>query len=44
MDTGRLLIQCPDRTGIVAAVSGFFSEQGANITDLDQHSTDPKGG
>ncbi|MDX1496348.1 MAG: formyltetrahydrofolate deformylase [Salinisphaeraceae bacterium] len=44
MDTGRLLIQCPDRTCIVAAVSGFFSEQGANITDLDQHSTDPKGG
>lgn len=44
MDTGRLLIQCPDRTGIIAAVSGFFSRIGANITDLDQHSTDPRGG
>lgn len=44
MDTGRLLIQCPDRTGIVAAVSGYFSRQGANITDLDQHSTDPRAG
>ncbi len=44
MDTGRLLIQCPDRTGIVAAVSGYFSRLGANITDLDQHSTDPRAG
>lgn len=44
MDTGRLLIQCPDRTGIIAAVSGFMSRSGANITDLDQHSTDPRGG
>ncbi|MFT4569388.1 MAG: formyltetrahydrofolate deformylase [Hyphomicrobiaceae bacterium] len=43
-DIGRLLIRCPDRPGIVAAVSRFLSERGANIIDLDQHSTDPAGG
>ncbi len=43
-DIGRLLIRCPDRSGIVAAVSGFLAERGANIIDLDQHSTDPAGG
>jgi formyltetrahydrofolate deformylase len=32
-----LLIHCPDRTGIVAAVSGFLAERGANILDADQH-------
>ena len=42
--TARLLIQCPDRPGIVAAVSSFLYNHGANITALDQHSTDPEGG
>jgi formyltetrahydrofolate deformylase len=42
--TARLLIACPDRPGIVAAVTGFLFRHGANITDLDQHSTDPSGG
>ncbi|HOL95678.1 MAG TPA: formyltetrahydrofolate deformylase [bacterium] len=42
--TARLLITCPDRPGIVAAVSGFFYSHGSNITALDQHSTDPLGG
>lgn len=41
---GRLLISCPDQPGIVAAVSGFLHEQGANIIHSDQHSTDPWGG
>jgi formyltetrahydrofolate deformylase len=40
----RLLISCPDRPGIVAAVSRFLFERGANILDADQHSTDPAGG
>lgn len=40
----RLLISCPDRPGIVAAVSRFLFEHGANILDADQHSTDPAGG
>ena len=42
--TARLLITCPDRPGIVAAVTKFLFEHGANITELDQHSTDPEGG
>ncbi|MDQ3044464.1 MAG: formyltetrahydrofolate deformylase [Chloroflexota bacterium] len=41
---GRLLISCPDRPGIVAAVSRFLFEGGANIIHSDQHSTDPTGG
>jgi formyltetrahydrofolate deformylase len=41
---GRLLITCPDRHGIVAAVAGFLASAGANIVTSDQHSTDPEGG
>jgi formyltetrahydrofolate deformylase len=41
---GRLLITCPDRHGIVAAVAGFLADSGANIVSSDQHSTDPEGG
>lgn len=40
----RLLITCPDAPGIVAAVTAFLRNHGANITALDQHSTDPEGG
>jgi formyltetrahydrofolate deformylase len=40
----RLLVSCPDRHGIVAAVSGFLSDHDANILSSDQHSTDPEGG
>ena len=43
-DRGRLLVSCPDRPGIIAAVSGFLFERGANIVHSDQHSTDPTGG
>jgi formyltetrahydrofolate deformylase len=39
-----LLIGCPDRPGIVAAVSGFLFERGANIVSSQQYSTDPSGG
>lgn len=42
--TARLLIACPDRAGIVAAVSGFLFRHGANIVSSDQYSTDPEGG
>ncbi len=38
-EVGRLLISCPDRPGIVAAVSHFLFDRGANIVHLDQHST-----
>ena len=40
----RLLVTCPDAPGIVAAVTAFLRNHGANITALDQHSTDPEGG
>lgn len=40
----RLLISCPDQTGIVAAVTGFLHARGANIITLDQYSTDASGG
>ncbi len=43
-DRGRLLISCPDCPGIVAAVSRFLYERGANIVHSGQHSTAPEGG
>jgi formyltetrahydrofolate deformylase len=42
--TARLLISCDDKPGIVATVSNFLYHHGANITALDQHSTDPENG
>lgn len=36
-DTATLLITCPDRTGIVAAVSTFIDEHGGNIIHAEQH-------
>ncbi|HWX52041.1 MAG TPA: formyltetrahydrofolate deformylase [Solirubrobacteraceae bacterium] len=42
--SARLLTGCADRPGIVAAVSGFLFEQGANIVSSQQYSTDPAGG
>ena len=37
--TARLLVQCQDRPGIVAAVSAFLFEHNANIVAADQYST-----
>ncbi len=34
----RLVVSCPDRPGIVAAVAGFLFEHGANILSSAQHS------
>ena len=42
--TARLLIDCADRPGIVAAVSGLLFELGANIVSSNQYSSDPIGG
>jgi formyltetrahydrofolate deformylase len=42
--TARLLIDCADRPGIVAAVSGFLYELGANIVSSHQYSSDATGG
>lgn len=43
-DIGRLLLNCPDRRGVIAAVSTFLTRAGANIISLDQHSTAPEDG
>ena len=43
-DIGRLLVQCDDRPGIVAAVSSFLADHRANIIELGQYSTDPEEG
>jgi formyltetrahydrofolate deformylase len=40
----RLLTVCPDRPGIISAVSRFLFEAGANIVRSDQYSSDPEGG
>jgi formyltetrahydrofolate deformylase len=42
--TCRLLVSCADQPGIIAAVSGFLFEEGANIVASQQYSTDPSGG
>ncbi len=36
-DSAVLLIDCPDRKGLVAAVSSLLYQFGANITHADQH-------
>jgi formyltetrahydrofolate deformylase len=38
-----LLVRCPDRPGIVAAISGFLFRHGANILDFDQHTAEDEG-
>lgn len=43
-DTGRLLVSCSDRAGIVASVTAFLFERGANIVQSDQYTSDPVGG
>ncbi|WP_223069002.1 formyltetrahydrofolate deformylase [Paenibacillus caui] len=40
----RMLISCPDGPGIVAAVSRFLFEHGANIVQSDQYTMNPEGG
>lgn len=40
----RMLISCPDGPGIVAAVSHFLHQHGANIVQSDQYTMDPEGG
>jgi formyltetrahydrofolate deformylase len=42
-ETAVLLVSCPDRRGIVAALAQVLHGHGANILDADQH-TDPTAG
>lgn len=41
---GRILVNCPDKPGIVATVSKFLFEHDANIIESSQYSTNPVGG
>jgi formyltetrahydrofolate deformylase len=41
VNCGTLLVSCPDRRGIVAALAQVLYGHGANILDADQH-TDPE--
>jgi formyltetrahydrofolate deformylase len=43
-DHACLIIQGPDRPGIVAAVTGLITRNQGNIISLDQYSDDPTGG
>lgn len=40
----HLIIHCPDKVGIIAAVTQFLKENHANIVDLDQHTSIDSGG
>src|SRR3954463_8477277 len=44
VDVRRLVVRCPDRPGIVAVLSRLMADAGANITESQQHSSDPVGG
>jgi formyltetrahydrofolate deformylase len=43
MSNAILRVRCPDRKGIIAALSDFVFRHGGNILDLDQH-TEPESG
>ena len=42
--TMRLVVICPDRVGIVAAVARYLADAGANIESSHQYSSDPVAG
>ena len=43
-DIGRLVLSCPDRPAILAALINRITAVGANIVRFDQFSTAPEGG
>jgi len=43
VSSGILLIDCPDRRGIVASIAQFLYEHGANILHADQHQDNEAG-
>lgn len=42
-DSAVLLLDCPDRKGLVARVAGMLYEHGANILHADQHQDHEQG-
>ena len=43
-DGARLLVTCPERPGIVSAITGFLERRGANILSAHQYTTHPEHG
>ncbi|GGC98046.1 formyltetrahydrofolate deformylase [Thalassobacillus devorans] len=43
-DRARLLITCPEKPGIISAVTSVLTDHHANIVKFDQHTTDPQDG
>lgn len=43
-DNARLLVACPERPGIISAISGFLDRRGANVLSVHQYTTDPEQG
>ncbi|MFF2754765.1 formyltetrahydrofolate deformylase [Psychrobacillus sp. NPDC058041] len=41
---GRLLVKCPDKPGIVSALSTFLHNHDSNIMESSQYSSDPENG
>ncbi len=44
METAIVLVQCPDRKGLIARITGLTATLDGNIVSADQHSTAPEGG
>jgi len=44
MERAVVLIECADQLEIIARVSEFIFQHGANIIQSDQYSTDPENG
>ena len=44
METAVVLIQCPDRKGLIARITGLTATLDGNIISADQHATSPEGG
>ena len=44
VNRAKLLISCPEKPGIISAVSNLLLENKANIVHFDQHTTDPQAG
>ncbi|SNS88465.1 ACT domain-containing protein [Bacillus sp. OK838] len=44
VNRAKLLISCPEKPGIISAVSNLLLESRANVVHFDQHTTDPQAG
>ncbi|MGE6612419.1 formyltetrahydrofolate deformylase [Peribacillus sp. NPDC076916] len=44
VNRAKLLISCPEKPGIISAVSNLLLENRANVVHFDQHTTDPQAG